>query len=429
MYKTNATNMPPALREFRDRVFEKLIKNIDLDAATKAPVDVLLREVEQFIASFTEESRAHLNFKEQRVIASEIVNDMVGLGPLEPLMSDPDVTDIMINSADSIYVECRGKLLETDIKFRNEKHLMQVAQRIASRVGRRVDEGSPMVDARLKDGSRVNIIIPPIALNGVSISIRRFSKQSITLDNMVANGNMSDKIRDFLEICSKSRLNVLFCGGTGTGKTTMLNAMSQMIDPTERIVTIEDSAELKLQQPHVIRLESRPENIEGEGRITIQDLLRNSLRMRPDRIVVGECRGAESFDMLQAMNTGHDGSMSTLHANSANEAVSRLQNMVLMSGHELPSQVIKSYIADAVDLIVHVSRMRDGIRRISEVADVYGVDEKGEVIVRSVFKFKYLGEDEEGYIKGAYDCNINDLSFESKIIYHNLDKELKKLVA
>ncbi len=425
IYSTRKLKLSAELAQFRDQAFEKMIGQIDLRAAALAPKEELRSEVEQFIAEFSEEANIQISYREQQQVAEEVVNDMVGLGPLEPLLADPTITDILVNGSTSTFIERNGKLIRTDIKFRNDKHVLQVAQRIANQVGRRVDEASPMVDARLKDGSRVNVIIPPIALEGVSISIRRFSKKGISFDKMVEQGNMSGQMRDFLTICARSRLNILVSGGTGAGKTTLLNALSELIDPQERIVTIEDSAELQLLQPHVVRLESRPSNIEGEGQVAIRDLVRNALRMRPDRIVVGECRSSETFDMLQAMNTGHDGSMSTLHANSCHEALHRLENMVLMAGFELPSTVIKSYIADALDLIVHVARMRDGIRRVTQISEVIDFH-KGEIRIQDLYSFKYLKEDKEGKIVGKFQC-INDKTyFASKVAYFGLGDALKK---
>ena len=428
MYKTKDRQLPKALNDFRLAAFERLLQHIDLEAATRTAPEDLRREIEEFIISFTEESQAQLNFSEQKLIAAEIVNDMTGLGPIEPLLSDPDITDIFVNGPKLVFIERFGKMEATDIEFRDSTHVLQVAQRIASKIGRRIDEASPMVDARLLDGSRVNVIIPPVALDGVMISIRRFSEDSITLDMMAKNGNVSPKLRDFLNVCATSRLNILVSGGTGAGKTTLLNALSQMINPGERIVTIEDSAELRLQQPHVIRLECRPPNIEGQGEITIRDLVKNSLRMRPDRIVIGECRGAETFDMLQAMNTGHDGSMSTLHANSAPEALSRLENMVMMTGHELPPTVIKTYIATAIDMIVHVSRMRDGVRRITQVTDVMECVD-GEVKTASLFEYEFSGVDEDGKLKGEFVCKTKKPHFMQKILYSDLGKELEKAMS
>ncbi len=428
IYTTNDLNLSKSLIDFRYQAFEKLISQMDLNVASQISPKDLKQEVEEFIEHFTEETKIQINFREQQHIAQEIVNDMIGLGPLEPLLEDPTITDIMVNGADSVYVERMGKIEKTDVKFQNNKHIFQIAQRIANQVGRRVDESSPMVDARLQDGSRVNVIIPPIALDSPTISIRRFSKKSITLDQMVKQHNLSQPMFDLLKIAAKSRLNILVSGGTGAGKTTLLNALSQLIDVRERIVTIEDSAELKLQQPHVVRLESRPPNVENQGEVTIRDLVKNSLRMRPDRIVVGECRSAETFDMLQAMNTGHDGSMSTLHANSSREALNRLENMILMSGHELPNAVIKSYIADAIDMIVHVSRMRDGIRRITEISDIVEFRD-GEIKSQLLFEFKYQGENEDGQIQGDFLCVNDSPSFSNKIDFFDLSSELKKALS
>ncbi len=424
-YNSSDLKLSPALVEFRYKIFENVIEQMDLNAASQISAEQLRKEVEEFVVYFTDATQVQINHREQQHIAQEIVNDMIGLGPLEPLLTDPTITDIMVNAPDAVFVERMGKLEKTDVKFQNCKHIFQIAQRIANQVGRRIDESSPMVDARLKDGSRVNVIIPPIALDSPSISIRRFSDKTISLNQMVRQGNLSENMITFLRVAGKSRLNILVSGGTGSGKTTLLNALSELIDPRERILTIEDSAELKLQQPHIIRLESRPENIEGKGLITIQDLVKNALRMRPDRIIVGECRSAETFDMLQAMNTGHDGSMSTLHANSSREALNRLENMVLMSGHELPNAVIKSYIADAIDLIVHIARMRDGVRRVTEITDI--IDYKdGEIRSNVLFKFKYRGEDDSGVIQGDFQCVEDEVSFIHKIEYFALEEQLKE---
>lgn len=426
IYKIQTQQLPQTLIDFRDKAFEEVISHIDLTVARKLNPKELGAEVEQYVAQLTTKSSVHLNFREQQQIAQDIVSDMVGLGPLEALVHDETITDIMVNSPNSVYVERFGKLCRTDLTFRSNKHVMQVAQRIANQVGRRVDESSPMVDARLKDGSRVNVIIPPIALEGVSISIRKFSDKAISLDKMAEQGNISPNMLLFLQIASRCRLNVIVSGGTGAGKTTLLNALSQLIDPGERIVTIEDSAELRLQQPHVVRLESRPANIEGEGEIAIRDLLKNALRMRPDRIVVGECRGGEAFDMMQAMNTGHDGSMSTLHANTASDALSRMENMVLMAGHKLPNDVIRRYIADAVDLIVHVSRMRDGIRRVTQITEVRGYNADGQIDSRDIFHFRYTGMDNDGRIQGNFEVFSKKPYFMEKIEYYNLQEELKE---
>ncbi len=400
-FETKSAQFTDALLESRNEIFDRIITEIDLATVSKTGRERLQDEVERFITDFSNETRARISYHEQQQIAEDIINDMVGLGPLEILLRDPSINDIMVNAYNVIYVERKGKLYLTNVEFRNERHVMQIAQRMANMIGRRIDESSPMVDARLEDGSRVNIIIPPIALDGISISIRKFSSHTITLDQMVKAGSLSQSMANFLKVAAKSRLNVIVSGGTGAGKTTLLNALSQLINPNERIVTLEDAAELKLPQPHVVRLESRPENIEGEGSISIADLLKNALRMRPDRIVVGECRGAEAFDMLQAMNTGHDGSMSTIHANDSVEALNRLENMLLMTGHDFPSQVLKSYIGSSVNLIVHVDRMRDGKRRITQITEINGTKDN-MIVHQDIFKFVYSHDDNEGVMQGEY---------------------------
>lgn len=386
LLKTKELQEDPGLSDFKEKMFEVIIKHIDLTVASRMSRQELRREIEGYLAEYTDRMKVRVSYRELQVIIDEILHDMVGLGPLEVLLFDKSINDIMVNSPTRVFVEKQGKIYLTDVTFRSEKHVLQIAQRIANQVGRRIDESSPMVDARLKDGSRVNIIIPPIALEGTSISIRKFSSKAIHLGEMVEKKNMSAPIQQFLQMAAGSRFNIIVSGGTGAGKTTLLNALSELIHPNERIVSIEDAAELKLQQPHVIRLESRPANIEGQGQITISDLLKNALRMRPDRIIIGECRGAEAFDMLQAMNTGHDGSMSTLHANSATEALARLENLVLMSGFDLPSASIKSYIGDAIDLVIQISRMRDGVRRISQITEICGY-ENGVIKTEDVFYF------------------------------------------
>lgn len=428
VYSVQSFKLPPALQEFRERAFDEIIDHIDLGAARKLARPELLGEVERFLSQLTMRSTVQISYREQQHIANEIVNDMIGLGPLEVLVKDASITDIMVNSPSSVFVERQGKLVPTDLTFRDDKHVLQIAQRIASQVGRRVDESSPMVDARLKDGSRVNVIIPPLALEGVSISIRKFSETTISLEKMAEQGNISERMLKFLQIASRCRLNIIVAGGTGAGKTTLLNALSQLIDPQERIVTIEDSAELRLQQPHVVRLESRPSNIEGEGAVSIQDLLKNSLRMRPDRIVVGECRGAEAFDMLQAMNTGHNGSMSTLHANTAADTLSRMENMVLMAGHKLPNQVVRSYISDAVDLIVHISRMRDGIRRVGQITEVGGILPNGNIEWKDIFSFHYEGMGDNDKIQGEFIHSKHEPAFMEKVRYFNLEDEMREIL-
>src|SRR5579875_1139369 len=346
------------------RIYPLAIQRIDTEVAAKLEREELARQLTDVISEIIVELKLQLNVAEQRQLVTLLLDDMLGLGPIEPLLANESVTDIMVNGPKRVYVERKGKLELTEVTFRDNAHVMSVATRIVTQVGRRVDESTPLVDARLADGSRVNIIVPPLAIDGPSISIRKYSKKSITLDIMARQANISAAMASVLKIAARSRLNILISGGTGSGKTTLLNAMSQMIDPTERIVTIEDAAELQLQQPHVVRLETRPPNLEGKGEISMRDLLKNALRMRPDRIILGEIRSSEALDMLQAMNTGHDGSLSTIHANRPREALTRLENLVGMAGVNLPAKAVRQQIAAAVHMIVQVSRMRDGVRRI-----------------------------------------------------------------
>ena len=391
----------PSLEEAKRRVKPLVLERIDVGAASNLDHASLVRELRSVVSEIREELRLYLTKHEQDELVTALVDDMIGLGPLEALLGDQSVTDIMVNGPSQIYIERSGKLELTDIKFQDNAHVLNVATRIVTRVGRRVDESSPICDARLADGSRVNVIIPPLAIDGPSISIRKFSKKSITLDIMARNGTMAARMAMLLKIASRSRLNILISGGTGSGKTTLLNAMSELIDHGERIVTIEDAAELQLQQPHVVRLETRPPNLEGKGEVTMRGLVKNALRMRPDRIIVGEVRGAEALDMLQAMNTGHDGSMATVHANKPRDALTRLENMVNMSGVTLPSKAVRTQIASAVDLIVQVARMRDGVRRVNCVTEVVGME--GDVVVtQDLFMFEFQGEDERGKLRGAF---------------------------
>lgn len=419
-----------SLKSFKVKAYESLMERIDLVAANQMGPERLRSEVEQFISDFAEEKKVQINSNEQKQIASSLVDDMIGLGPLEEVINDDSVTDVLVNGPSKVYIERKGKLLEINVKFHDEAHLQQIARRIASRVGRRIDESSPMVDARLADGSRVNIIMPPLALDGTSISIRKFSRVNVTLDTMVANGNLSKPMANLLKIAAVSRLNILISGGTGSGKTTLLNAMSQLISPDERIVTIEDSAELRMQQPHIVRLESRPPNIEGEGAVSIRDLVRNALRMRPDRIIVGEVRGDETMDMLQAMNTGHDGSMSTIHANRPREVITRLENMMLMSGIEMPIRVIRAQVVGAIDLIIHTERMRDGIRRVTEIVEITGLE--GDIIAsHALFKFEYQDEiitehSGETHMRGTFKSSGVTPHFSERARYYGLAKELKE---
>ena len=397
------------------------LERLDPAAFADTTPERLQGEVERIISELADERHIQLNGREQRQLASELVHDMVGLGPLEPLLEDDSISDIMVNGPDRVFVERYGKLVLSPARFRDTGHVNTVAQRIAAAVGRRIDESSPMVDARLADGSRVNIIFPPLALNGACISIRKFSRRRITFDALVANGSASPQMAKVLQIVAAARLNVIISGGTGAGKTTLMNAMSQMIDPTERIITVEDAAELQLQQPHVVRLETRPPNLEGRGEVTQRDLVRNALRMRPDRLIIGEVRGAEAFDMLQAMNTGHDGSMSTIHANNTRDAITRIENMVQMGQPNLPLRAIRTQIISAVHVIVQLERMRDGVRRISQVSEVVGLE--GDVVtMNDVFQFEYEGENADGTLRGHYRSSRIRPSFMPRLQYFNLDR-------
>ncbi|MEX0658936.1 MAG: CpaF family protein [Egibacteraceae bacterium] len=357
--------------------------------------------VRQELAGVIKEERAPLTDRERSDLVAAISQNVLGYGPAQPFLDDPEVTEVMVNAGESIYVERAGKLERTGARFSSDDHLRRVIERIVSQVGRRIDESSPMVDARLPDGSRVNAIIPPLSVDGPTLTIRKFAQDPYQTDDLIHFGTMTQEIADLLAACVQGRMNILVTGGTGTGKTTMLNVLSSFVPSGERVVTIEDSVELQLHQDHVIRLEARPPNIEGKGQVTIRDLVRNALRMRPDRIIVGEVRGGETLDMLQAMNTGHDGSLSTVHANSPRDAIARLETMVLMGGVDLPVRAIREQIASAIDLIVHVTRLRDGTRRITHVTEVQGME--GEVVtLQDVFIFDYgPGIGPDGRFRGS----------------------------
>ncbi len=397
------------------------LAQLDPNAIASTPPDVLIPEVERLISEIADQRRINLNGREQRQLATDIVDDMLGLGPLEPLLEDETINDIMVNGPQLTFVERRGKVYVAPTKFRDTMHLINVCQRIAANVGRRVDESSPMVDARLKDGSRVNIVLPPLALDGPYVSIRKFSKKTIDFNRLIEFGAMTRPVARVLEICAQIRLNVIISGGTGSGKTTLLNALSRLIDHGERVVTIEDAAELQLQQPHVVRLETRPSNLEGKGEINQRDLVRNALRMRPDRVIIGEVRGGEAFDMLQAMNTGHDGSMSTIHANNTRDAVIRIENMVQMGSMGLPLSAIRTQIVSAVDLIVQVERQRDGGRRVTQVTEVCGM-EGDIVLLNDIFHFNIDGEGSDGRLRGHYKAIRSRPAFQSRITYFGLDR-------
>nr|WP_240969626.1 CpaF family protein [Sneathiella limimaris] len=407
----------------KERVQPLLLERIDISAAVAMDRLDLARDISDIVADILVEERIQLNQREQRELIERLMHDMLGLGPLEPLLADESITDIMVNGPKQVYVEQKGKLVLSDCQFRDNAHVLSIAGRIVSHVGRRVDETNPLVDARLADGSRVNIIIPPLAIDGPSISIRKFAKQKITLDTMERQGNLSPSAATVLRVAGRCRLNILISGGTGSGKTTMLNAISQLIDPGERIVTIEDAAELQMQQPHVVRLETRSANLEGAGEISMRDLLKNSLRMRPDRIILGEIRGGEAIDMLQAMNTGHDGSLSTIHANRPREALTRLENMVGMSGVNLPAKAVRTQIASAIDLIVQVSRMRDGVRRVTYISEVVGMEED-VITMQDLFWYEYKGEDKGGRLIGDFKSSGLRPHFAPRAAYFGLDKML-----
>ncbi len=388
--------------DVKDFIRDQIFMRIEPLVAVRASKEELMGSVTKLVADIANERKILLNQGEQHSLGAGIVDEMIGLGPIEPLIRDPTVSDILVNGPRMIYVERSGKLTLTGLQFRSNAHVLHVAQRIASSIGRRVDELSPMLDARLADGSRVNVIIPPLSLKGPCISIRKFSKKMMGFSSFVGTGTLSPQLASALEIAARCRLNIIISGGTGSGKTTLLNALSSMIDPGERIVTIEDAAELQLQQAHVIQLETRPPNIEGRGEIAQRELMRNALRMRPDRIIVGEVRGSEAFDMMQAMNTGHNGSMSTVHANSARDALGRIENMILIASGNLPMRAIRSQVASAIDLVVHTERMRDGVRRVTEVVEVIGLE--GDVVtLGSLFAYQFEGENPDGTLRGSFE--------------------------
>ena len=386
--------------EWKRQIHDKLLEVMDLSLIGTVEEERARSEIREIVQRLFAEESAPLSLEQRRKIVQEIENEVMGLGPLEPLLSDPKVADILVNGPNQVYVEKGGKLQLTEVKFNDNDHLVNIIDRIVSGVGRRIDESSPMVDARLKDGSRVNAIIPPLALDGPMMSIRRFGIDLLQMEDLIAFGALTEEVANVLKAIVKAELNVLISGGTGAGKTTMLNVLSGYIPEDERIVTIEDSAELQLRQPHVVRLETRPPNIEGNGEVNQRDLVRNSLRMRPDRIVVGEVRGPEALDMLQAMNTGHDGSLTTIHANTPRDALTRVENMVSMTGISFPSKVLREQIAAAIHVVIQLSRHEDGRRRLVSMAEVNGME--GDIITMSeLFRFERDGVDEEGNILGG----------------------------
>ncbi|EIF34596.1 Flp pilus assembly protein, ATPase CpaF [Burkholderia sp. Ch1-1] len=393
-----------AYQQLKMNIHQAIIDRVELDKLQRLSPEQIRRELAQLVERIVDEDKIPMNELERRRLAQDVHDEMVGLGPLEPLLNDPTISDILVNTSQHVYVERRGRLEHTDVTFYDDAHLMKIIERIVSRVGRRIDESTPMVDARLPDGSRVNAIIPPSAIDGPLVSIRRFAVNPLTVTDMVNNQSFTPAMAQLLEALIKAKLNVLISGGTGSGKTTLLNLLSGFIPEDERVVTIEDAAELQMRQQHVLRLETRPPNIEGKGEISQRSLVRNALRMRPDRIVLGEVRGAEALDMLHAMNTGHEGSMATLHANTPRDALTRLENMVGMAGLTMPIKAIRQQIASAITVVVQASRLTDGRRKLMSIQEVTGME--GDIInMQEIFTFKRTGVDENGLIKG-YFCAI-----------------------
>ncbi len=390
-----------AYSDLKVRIHRQLIERIDLSKLDSLPPDLVQQQIGRILEDLLAGEETPLSRRERDQIVLDVQHETFGLGPIEPLMRDPAISDILVNGAHEVYVERRGRLERTDVMFRNDAHLLQTIERIVSQVGRRVDESAPMVDARLPDGSRVNAIIPPLAIDGPVLSIRRFAVEPLRMADLLDFGTLTPALAEILTASVRARLNILISGGTGSGKTTLLNVISDAISNSERIVTIEDSAELQLQQDHVVRLETRPPNIEGEGAIAQRDLVRNALRMRPDRIIVGEVRGPEVLDMLQAMNTGHDGSLCTVHANSTRDALSRLETMILMSGIALPVRAMREYISSALDMMIHLARLSDGSRKIVRVTEIAGMEES-VVSTQDIFVFEQEGIDNDGRVIGFH---------------------------
>ncbi|MDP2378612.1 CpaF family protein [Reyranella sp.] len=387
--------------DLKRRIFGFLVEIIDVSQLTKMDHDQARAEIRDVVGEVVAAKKAVISTAEQEELLEDICNDVLGYGPLQPLLANDEITDIMVNGSHPIFIEIHGKVRQTDVRFRDNTQLLNVCQRIVSQVGRRVDESSPICDARLPDGSRVNVIAPPLAIDGAILTIRKFKRDKLTLDQLTEFGAISPEGAQILKIIGKVRCNIVISGGTGSGKTTLLNCLTNFIETDERIVTCEDTAELQLQQPHVVRLETRPANLEGAGQVTMRDLVKNCLRMRPDRIIVGEVRGPETFDLLQAMNTGHDGSMGTLHANSPREAMARMESMIMTGGLGLPSRTIREMICSSVDVIVQTQRLRDGSRRITHITEILGME--GDVpITQDLFVYEIQGEDRDGKIVGQH---------------------------
>jgi pilus assembly protein CpaF len=410
-------------QEVKQSVFSSLIQAVDLTELGKLDAASVREEINDIIGEIISMRNLVLSAAEQEKLITDICNDVLGLGPLEPLIARDDIADIMVNGPTKVYIETSGKIQLTDIKFRDNAQLMNICQRIVAAVGRRVDESSPICDARLLDGSRVNVIAPPLAIDGAALTIRKFKKDKLKLTDLTKFKSISPAGAKLLEIIGHCRLNTVVSGGTGSGKTTLLNCLTAYIDTGERVITCEDSAELQLQQPHVVRLETRPPNLEGQGEITMRALIKNCLRMRPERIIVGEVRGPEAFDLLQAMNTGHDGSMGTIHANNPREAISRIENMIAMGGFSLPAKTVREQIAGAVNVIVQATRLRDGSRKITHVTEVVGME--GEVVtLQDLVVFEFIGEDENGRIIGQHKSTGLRPKFYDKVRYFGKEREL-----
>ncbi len=409
-------------------IYDSVLTAVEPSLAVSLNRPELTDRVRKVVADVSNEGRLLLTPQEQETFSAEMVNDLTSFAPLEDLLQDDTVSDILVNGPNRIYVERNGKLELTDLQFRNERHVIYLAQRIASTVGRHLDESNPMLDARLADGSRVNAVIAPVNLSGPSISIRKFNQKFLNFSRMVELDSISQAISLALQIAARSRLNILVSGGTGSGKTTLLNALSSFIDPNERVVTIEDTAELQLQQPHVLRLETRPPDLEGKGEITQRDLVRNALRMRPDRIIVGEVRGPEAFDMLQAMNTGHSGSMSTIHANSPRDALVRVENMVMIANTNLPLLAIRRQIVSAFDLVLQIERLRDGSRRVTELSEVVGMEED-IISLSEIFTFEYDEESPDGAMRGRFVASGFRPRFLKRLRFYGLDDAFLKAIA
>jgi pilus assembly protein CpaF len=426
-----AVNMPAidsrrseAYYEVKSVIFGALIEAIDLAQLARLDADSAREEIRDIVNEIIAIKNIVMSISEQEELLDDICNDVLGFGPLEPLLSRDDISDVMVNGSGTVYIEVLGKIQKTGIRFRDNQQLLNICQRIVSQIGRRVDESSPICDARLPDGSRVNCIVPPLAIDGPALTIRKFKKDKLTLDQLVKYGTITEQGSEILRIIGRCRVNTLVSGGTGSGKTTLLNCLTQFIDDDERIITCEDAAELQLQQPHVVRLETRPPNLEGEGQVTMRELVRNCLRMRPERIIVGEVRGPEAFDLLQAMNTGHDGSMGTLHANSPREGLSRVESMITMGGYGLPSRTIREMIVGSIDVVIQAARLRDGSRKITHITEVMGME--GDVIItQDLFIYDMTGEDANGKIIGNHrSTGIGRPRFWDRARYYGEEKRL-----